>query len=165
MSSCCKDVCSLWPPTVPLCQTWSVNWSTTMDYAELTFCEGWTCLVETETAGQPFLRFPVQVGQNASLSWPATVGRAWHKSVKLFFAKIGTFQHSQKGPPNRTFAAEESRQTAYKLIELCSLSRRNVITTWCVKHWEKLASRTRVQTAPFLAKCEFSCEAGMERQM
>lgn len=46
----------------------------------------------------------------------------WHESVKLFFANIGTFQHSQKGPPNRTFAAEESLPTAYKLIELCSLS-------------------------------------------
>lgn len=40
-SSFCKDVCSLWPPTVPLCQSWSVNWSTAMAWDELTFCDGW----------------------------------------------------------------------------------------------------------------------------
>lgn len=119
----CKDVCSLWPPTVPLCQTWSVDWSTAMAWDELTFCDGWTCLVETETAGQPFLRFTVQVGQNASLSWPATVGSNWHNSVKLFSSpRLEPFSTPKKALPNRTFAAEESLPTAYKLIELCSLS-------------------------------------------
>lgn len=69
--------------------------------------------------------------------------------------------------PNRTFAAEKSLPVAYKLIELCSLSlslRRNVITTWCVKHWEN-SPPTRVQAASFWQNVRFSNEAGMERQM
>lgn len=59
----------------------------------------------------------------ASLAWPATVGSDWHNSVKLFSSpRLEPFSTPKKALPNRTFAAEESLPTAYKLIELCSLS-------------------------------------------
>lgn len=109
------------------CQTWSLNWSTmAVASPELSFCD-W----------------------DGNCNCSATVYYRTQRQTRIW--KTSPTETLNRRHPKRTFAAEKSLPVAYKLIELCSLSlslRRNVITTWCVKHWEN-SPPTRVQAASF----------------
>lgn len=57
------------------------------------------------------------------MAWPAIVGRDYMAQIwGTFLRQNWDLSALRKmALPNRTFAAEESLPTAYKLIELCSL--------------------------------------------
>lgn len=138
---------------------------------EVTFCDGWTtCLVSPS-----WLRFQqTQVGQKCLR---VADGMACYCRQRLYGTnlenfsspKLGPFSTQKNGPPKSHLCCGGISADGIQIDWIMfSLRRRNVITTWWALSTEKHSPprHVRVQTAPFLAaRCEFSKEAGMERQM